>query len=416
MSDSGRAASGQLVGDDRLFALFDRMLGNVELPEVLRDVAAAVCTGTHAERASIYLIDKATAELEAAAVVGNVARMIRVPIAPTSLAGYCASSGRAFVVPDAYGDLSGIDPHVQFDVRWDAINQFRTRDVLCVPALFKGEVMGVVQAINSRSAPFTKDDLPWLCTVSRLVGYALHHARLYDDLATLREVEKRKAQFIRVMIHELKSPVTGAKMLADTILSNEETTNTPEARMTKRISERMTKLLDLIEDLLQLARVKSGEPLGEVAVLDVGAHAAQANDAYRDQATQKGLELSLEIPAAPVRTRFDQKGLELVLSNLVSNAVKYTSSGSVRVRVEAAAPWAVIAVSDSGIGIPESERSRLFNEFFRASNAKNAGIEGSGVGLAGAKNIVERFGGELGLESRENAGSTFTVRLPLFED
>ena len=415
MNDRVRAGSEQLVADERLFALFDRMLGNVELPVVLQDVAAAVCTGTHAERASIYLIDKATEELEAAAVVGNVARMIRVPIAPTSLAGYCASSGRAFVVPDAYGDLSGIDPHVQFDARWDAINQFRTRDVLCAPALFKGEVMGVVQAINSWSAPFTNDDLPWLCTVSRLVGYALHHARLYDDLATLKEVEKRKAQFIQVMIHELKSPVAGAKMLADAILCDKEDTNTPEVRMTKRISQRMTKLLDLIQDLLQLARVKSGEALGEVAVLDVGAHAAQANDTYRDQASHKGLELSLEIPADPVRTRFDQKGLELVLSNMVSNAVKYTPSGSVCVRVEAAAPWAVITVTDSGIGIPESEVSRLFNEFFRASNAKNAGIEGSGVGLAGAKNIVERFGGELGLESRENAGSTFTVRLPLFE-
>jgi signal transduction histidine kinase len=415
MNDRGRAAPEQLAADERLFALFDRMLGNVELPAVLQDVAAAVCTGTHAERASIYLVDKATEELDAVAVVGNVARMIRVPIAPTSLAGYCASSGRAFVVPDAYGDLSGIDPHVQFDARWDAINQFRTRDVLCAPALFKGEVMGVVQAINSRSAPFTNDDLPWLCTVSRLVGYALHHARLYDDLATLKEVEKRKAQFMQVMIHELKSPVAGAKMLADAILCNEENTNTPEARMTKRISQRMTKLLNLIEDLLQLARVKSGEALGEVAVLDVGAYAAQANDAYRDQASQKGLELSLEIPADPVRTRFDRKGLELVLSNLVSNAVKYTSSGIVRVRVEAVASWAVIAVTDSGIGIPESEISRLFSEFFRASNARNAGIEGSGVGLAGTKNIVERFGGELALESRENAGSTFTVRLPLFE-
>ncbi len=416
MNDRDRVASEQLVADERLFALFDRMLGNVELPAVLRDVAAAVCAGTHAERASIYLIDKATEELEAAAVVGNVARMIRVPIAPSSLAGYCALSGRAFVVPDAYGDLSGIDPQVQFDVRWDAINRFRTRDVLCAPALFKGEVLGVVQAINSRSEPFTNDDLPWLCTVSRWVGYALYHARLYDDLATLKEVEKRKAQFIRVMIHELKAPVAGAKMLADAILCNEENTNTPEVRMTKRISQRMTKLLDLIADLLQLAKVKSGEALGEVAVLDVGVHAAQANDAYMDQASQKGLKLSLEIPTEPVRTRFDQKGLELVLSNLVSNAVKYTSSGSVRVRVEAAAPWAIIVVTDSGIGIPESEISKLFNEFFRASNAKSSGIEGSGVGLAGAKNIVERFGGELELESRENAGSTFTVRLPLFKE
>ena len=164
------------------------------------------------------------------------------------------------------------------------------------PALFKGKVLGVVQAINSRSRPFDESDLSVLRMISRLVGYALHHARLYDDLATMKELEKRKAQFMRVMVHELKSPVTGAKMMADALQFDESVANTTAARMTERISVRMGRLLELIGDLLQLANVKSGEALGEVAVLDLAAETERVAGPYAEQAEQKGLEFVLETP------------------------------------------------------------------------------------------------------------------------
>ena len=396
-----------------LFDLYDRMLGDIEIPAVLRDVADVVCRELQAERASVYLVNRATQELESVAVIGNVARMIRVPIAAESLAGFCALTGRAFVVPDAYGDLSAIDRRLRFDGRWDEMNHFRTRDVLCAPALFKGKVLGVVQAINSRSKPFDEGDLSVLRVISRLVGYALHHARLYDDLATMKELEKRKAQFMRVMVHELKSPVTGAKMMADALQFDASVANTTAARMTERISARMGRLLELIGDLLQLANVKSGEALGEVAILDLGAETERVAGPYGEQAEQKGLEFVLESPVEAVAVRMDRQSLGLVISNLISNAVKYTAEGAVQVTVCAAPPWALLEVRDTGIGVPEGDVPRLFGEFFRASNARKAKIEGTGVGLAGVKNLVERFDGQLTLETRENEGSTFRVCLPL---
>ena len=101
------------------------------------------------------------------AIIGNVARSIRVPISPKSLAGYCATSKKPFLIRDAYEDLSVIDSQLQFDRRWDDVNQFRTRDVMCAPSLFKNELMGVVQVINSRASGFTEADLHLLQTISR---------------------------------------------------------------------------------------------------------------------------------------------------------------------------------------------------------------------------------------------------------
>jgi len=114
-----------------------------------------------------------------------------------------------------------------------------------------------------------------------------------------------------------------------------------------------------------------------------------------------------------VPVRIDLQGYRLIVSNLVSNAVKYTSAGWVRVSLRREERWAVLEVRDSGMGIPADDIPKLFTDFFRASNARRSKIRGTGVGLAGVKELVERFGGELELTSEENKGSAFRVRLPL---
>ncbi len=401
-----------LLVNERFFDLYDRMVGNISIPDVLRDLTAVVCEEFRAERSTIYLIDKETNELQSVAVVGNVARTIRVPIRATSLAGFCAQSGRSFIIPNAYGDLTGIDSRLRFDRRWDNLNDFRTRDVMCAPARFKAEVMGVVQVINSGSGTFSSADLEALESISRMVGYALYHARLYDDLATMKKLEEEKAEFMRIMVHELKSPAAAAKMMAD-LLKGQDYDNPKIADLPPRISNSMDHLLKLAGELLILAKVKSGGPLGEIVVLDAVEEARRVCEPYQAEATTKGLLLSTAFPNAPLKIRFDSQGFHLVLSNLVSNAIKYTPAGNVEVNIQAEHGWLRIDVKDSGIGIPQQDIPKLFREFFRASNAKQMKIQGSGVGLSGVKRIVERFGGEMTLTTSEGSGSTFTVRIPL---
>ena len=408
---SEQNAQRDITVDERLFDLYDSMLGDVEIPNVLRDVADVVCRELHAERASIYLIDEETEELQAVATVGNVASTIRIPIKKSSLAGFCAVTAKAFVVPDAYGDLGQINSELKFDSSWDKINDFRTRDVICAPAMFKGQVRGVVQAVNSKGQPFSDADLPAIKTISRLIGYALHHAKIYDDLATMKQLEKEKAKFMRVMVHELKSPVSAAKMMTYAL---NEVRDDPDnvAKYTEKIAARMDQMTQMIGDMLELAQVKAGDPLGKISVLDLTSETREACAPYAEQAEAKGLTLQVELPSEPLNIRFDSQGYSLVVSNLLSNAIKYSSEGTVRVKLSREDQWAKLEVTDNGIGIPEADIPKLFTEFFRASNAKKNRIPGTGVGLAGAKHIVERFAGKFELQSRENEGSTFTVRLP----
>jgi len=404
----------RLVVHGQLFELYDQMLGEVDIVQVLHHTTQVVRRVLEAERATTYLVRPETQELVSAAIIGNVSRTIRIPIRQDSLAGYCALTGRPFVVPDAYGNLSSIDPKLRFDRSWDERNQYRTRDVMCAPAIFKGEIMGVVQVINRRQRPFSETDLLPLQSVSHFVAYALYHAKVRDELASLKCLEREKAEFMRILVHELRAPVSTSKSLAAALrYVNQEDEKLDS--VLGRIEARMDELLSLVNDILELSQIKAGRPLGDVAVHDLVIKTRSDCEPYLEEATAKGLSLSLDLPASPVLVRIDLQAHHLILSNLVSNAIKYTPAGSIQILLHKQGPWAVLEVKDTGIGIPEEQINRIFTEFFRASNARHSRIPGTGVGLAGVKELVERFDGELELVSEENRGSTFTVRLPLFE-
>ena len=161
------------ISQEHLFELYEQMFGEVGTVNVLQKTSKVVSQILNAERATIYIAIKETQELKSVAFIGNVSQSIIIPINNESLAGYCAQAKCSFVVSDAYGDLKYLDPGIKFDKSWDEMNKFRTRDVICVPAIFKGEVMGVVQAINSKGDPFYESDIIPLENISRFIAYAL---------------------------------------------------------------------------------------------------------------------------------------------------------------------------------------------------------------------------------------------------
>jgi signal transduction histidine kinase len=175
----------------------------------------------------------------------------------------------------------------------------------------------------------------------------------------------------------------------------------------------MDQLLELVNDILLVSSVRSGQGLGQAVDCDLATETRSVCAPYEEEAAAKGLTMIVDVSAAPSSLHITPQTYRLILSNLVSNAIKYTSSGWIRVILRREEDGVVLEVSDSGIGIPGPEMEQLFTEFFRASNARRARIPGTGLGLAGVQALVDRYGGELQVRSREQRGSQFRVRLPL---
>ena len=400
---------------DRFLDLYNQIIGDVNIPTMLVKISNIVTTEMRSQGTTVYMVQPETQELHSVNGFGNVLQMISLPIRKDSLAGYCALSQKSFIVSDAYGDLSYIDPDIRFDNSWDQKLNFRTKDVVCVPALYNDIVEGVIQVINSVDRPFGEDAIPPLKSLADMIGYAIYNARLYDELHTMKEVEKKKAEFMRIMIHELKSPVSAAKMLLSALpyLPDDD----PQLEnFHERIDINMDKLLVLIEDVLNLSKIKSGVPMGEITTVDFENKLRSITEGYREQIETKGLTLRLQVSDDMLNVRIDENGLALIVSNLVSNAIKYTEKGHVSVSLASVNGYAVLEVEDTGMGIPKTDQKSLFQDFFRASNARGSKINGSGVGLSGIRDLVERFGGNIDFRSEENMGSVFTVKLPLYSE
>lgn len=248
------------------------------------------------------------------------------------------------------------------------------------------------------------------------IARASDYARVRKELAVLKRQQRDQAETMLMLVHELRSPVTASKSLVAALryVGQERDSQVDDALI--RIENRMEQLLNLVDDILRLSQVKAGHTMGAVTVVDLVPETVAVCQPYLEEAAAKGLSMTLDLPEAPVPVRIAPQAYHLILSNLVSNAVKYTSAGSVRLSLRQEGSRVTLRVTDTGMGIPAGDIPKLFNEFFRASNARRSRIAGTGLGLAGVKALVERSAGGLQVDSRENEGSSFVVRLPLHED
>jgi signal transduction histidine kinase len=234
------------------------------------------------------------------------------------------------------------------------------------------------------------------------------------EVTSERVVNHLKDEFVATVSHELRTPLTSIIGYLELVLAGEAGELTPEQRRFLDVVDRnASRLLGLVGDLLFVAQVEAGQLALERRPVDLSELAADAVAAVRPLAEEKGLELRTEIEPVE-RVWGDAKRLAQVLDNLLGNAIKFTPGGGrVCVRVCARDGRAVVEMEDTGIGIPEDERDRLFERFFRASSAYEQAIPGSGLGLSVARMIVEGHGGRIEVVSVEGEGSTFRVELPI---
>jgi two-component system phosphate regulon sensor histidine kinase PhoR len=213
--------------------------------------------------------------------------------------------------------------------------------------------------------------------------------------------------------HELKTPLAAIKGYAETLRLG--AVNDPEHNLhfIRRIEEQSDRLHQLILDILQIARVESGEQSFELADISVAEVIRECTDQFIEAAGAKEVELCAELPANPLAVYADEEGVRTVLSNLLDNALKYTSAGG-RVTVRAIANTAGVTfeVTDTGIGIAEKDLARIFERFYCVDKARSRQLGGTGLGLSIVKHLAQSMGGNVSVESQLGRGSTFRVELP----
>jgi len=234
---------------------------------------------------------------------------------------------------------------------------------------------------------------------------------------TLGHLDELKSKFVLMVTHELRSPVSVVRSLLRTILGGYAgTLDEQQTEIIGRALHRADYLQTLIDDLLDLAAGKSEISERERQAVNLAEAAERVIKRFEVPAREKDvkLELQCEEGESPIVVSATNEDMDRILNNLVSNAVKYTpTGGTVSVTLRRAGGYAHLKVIDTGIGIPEDSQSHLFEEFFRAPNAKAQVKEGTGLGLAITKDLVTRYGGRIGVESKAGAGTTFAVILPV---
>jgi PAS domain S-box-containing protein len=228
----------------------------------------------------------------------------------------------------------------------------------------------------------------------------------------LRELDRLKDDFIGMFSHELRTPLASILGYAEILM--EDGVTGPEADHCVEVIDRNAKrLLRLTGDLQLLAQINSGQMPTEFRTADLADIAACAVEEMRPEAERKHIDLVLSATAVP-HLAVDPTRIAQLLGNLLSNALKFTpDGGKVEVSLGTEGDWAVLAVADTGMGIPAADRERIFERFFRTAIAKRQAIQGTGLGLTITQAIVAAHNGTIAVEGGEGSGSTFTVRLPL---
>lgn len=236
------------------------------------------------------------------------------------------------------------------------------------------------------------------------------------DVTELRRLENLRHEFVANVSHELKTPLAAIMAYAETLKMGAINDQENNLDFVHRIEEQAQRLHQLIQDILQIARVESGQEVFHIVRVPLHDVITAALGVHRDAAQHKNQTLSLDIQDS-AHVNADEDGVRTIVDNLISNAIKYTPAGGhVRVQLSTDANQARVQVSDTGIGISAENLPRVFERFFRADRARARSVISTGLGLSIVKHLSQAFGGSVSVTSKLGEGSRFVVTLPLVEE
>ncbi|MBP9691227.1 HAMP domain-containing histidine kinase [Candidatus Woesebacteria bacterium] len=270
-----------------------------------------------------------------------------------------------------------------------------------------------IDAITQRTAFDSLKVL--LITLVIILLLLINHFSLFERAVAfikLKEIDHLKDDFISIAAHELKTPLTVISSYAFMLMNTQELKTSVDVQdKLNKIILSTTRLGTLVGDILDVTRIEMNRLNLEISVQDLSPIIQEVVDQMLPQATDKKLALTFIKPTEQILVKADKNKLVQVLINVVGNAIKYTLEGSVTLHVETTKKNVSILVKDTGVGIPPSKVNRLFDKFSRIYNEKTKNVPGSGLGLWITKQLIEKMGGKIYVESIENTGTQFTVML-----
>ena len=299
---------------------------------------------------------------------------------------------------------------------------------LLIPFGVAGAMLGFMVVERLEYRPWTAVEVHTADLVTADIGRAVRHARLYEQerrlVAELRDVNHAKSDFLAAISHELRTPLTSIVGYLEMLRDGDVGPLLPaQEKMLASINRSTVRLRRLVEDVLTMSKIEARSFKTVLRPVGLADLVMEAADSVRPDADAKGITLTADRPAEDLMVSGDADQLDRALANLLSNAVKFTPGGgqvwAVAAAVPAVPPFrqpvAEVTIRDTGIGIPEGDQKRLFEQFFRASNAVRQAIPGTGIGLTIVRSIVANHHGTMDLQSREGEGTTVVIRLPLRE-
>ncbi len=282
------------------------------------------------------------------------------------------------------------------------------RSQLWVPIVVSGQLFGAFQFFDRRHRDWDEELVGTLSAITDQIGNYVRRRRAEE------EVERAKDEFFGLVSHELRTPLTSIIGYGELLADSEADRLTEQGRQFLSVIRRNAQReMRLVGDLLLLVRIQEGSFSIELEEVDLRRIVEQAVEAARPAADKRDIELSTHVEGSP-ECSGDPQRLGQVVDNLLSNAIKFTPKGGrVAVSLSARDGLAAIEVTDSGMGIPESEQRHLFDRLYRAPSAMASAIPGVGLGLTIVKAIVDAHHGRIAVESEPGAGATFRVEIPV---
>ena len=408
-------ASRQINRLRRLVEISRVLSSTLQVEPLLAAIIDTAAELTDTEASSIFSLEPGSQELRFAAASGakrDQLKDIAVPL-EGSIAGWVVRHGQAVILSDAR-------PDPRFYRQVDRSIGFNTRSLMAVPLKVgrngKEQTIGALEVLNKRGAArFSADDLDSLTALASQAAVAIENARLVADLQRaymeLSELDRRKSEFIAIASHELRTPLT--IILAYVSFLQEQTKDAAQEQL-KIVVESAYRLQALIDNLTNLRYLETGQEPARLSPCDIKKLLTTVVPEFDALAASRGLDLQLRLPKDVPMVRCDGQKVQVVVSNLVSNAIKFTPPGG-QVAVTAARRKSEvhISVQDTGIGIPKEEQERIFQPFHQVEPTLTRNYSGMGLGLTIARGLVEQHGGRLWVESEPGRGSTFTFTLPL---